>query len=374
MKGLKKLLLLTSVFFVILSTFQVQAAVGVSPGTYTVNFVPNLKQHFAFDFLGDTNMELEIYASGDLSQYVKLSKKKIIGNGGVGVDIELPASIDTPGTHEIYIGARQIVKEDGSSQGFGIIGNVKGVINVVVPYPGQYVLFDLSATNANAQEPVNLTATINNLGNEQVSAGGEIKIYNSEKYVSTVDLGSFDLASPEKKVVLKVLDTTGYASGNYLAVGNLRYGDNKFVEANSTFRLGELALSIANYTKILERNKINRFEIQVQSDWNNPINGVYANVTIQGYPISFLTPTANVDRFGTTVLTGFFDTTNIMNDTFQAIVKLHYEGKSREEIVTLSFKKQTDYLMIGLIAGVVLLVILVLIVTFLLRRADKKKK
>ncbi|HVY01814.1 MAG TPA: hypothetical protein VHA12_03560 [Candidatus Nanoarchaeia archaeon] len=373
MKGLKATFFLTFLFVFLFSIVSVNAAVGVSPGTYTVNYVPNLKQHFAFDFLGDSNMELEIYASGDLAQYVKLDKKRITGNGGVGVDISLPSSIETPGTHEIYIGARQVVK-DGETQGFGIIGNVKGVINVVVPYPGQYVLFDLTATNANAQEPVNLTATFNNLGIEAVEAYGDIKIYNSEKYVSTVDFGSFDLASPEKKVILKTLDTTGYSSGNYLAIGSFRYGDNKVVEANTTFKLGELFLSIINYTKILERNKINRFEIQVESQWNNPISGVYANVTVQGYPINFLTPTANLDRFGTTVLTGFFDTTNIVEDTFNANVELHYDGKSSQEVVTLSFKKETDYLMIGLIAGVIFLIILVIIVTLLLRRADKKNK
>ena len=76
-----------------------------------------------------------MYVEGDLAEYVTLNKDSLVGSGGVSASLALPIRIETPGTHVIYVGARQLPGEGG---GIGIVGNIRGVIKVKVPYPGKY--------------------------------------------------------------------------------------------------------------------------------------------------------------------------------------------------------------------------------------------
>ncbi len=359
-------------FLLVLFSSFVSAAVGISPGMYNVDFTPNMKQAFSFEFLGDQDMELEIYASGELAPYVELSRTRIRGRGGVVATLELPSELGTPGAHTVYIGARQITNQE--ENGFGIVGNVKGTINVVVPFPGEYATIGVVATNANAGDPVNITVNTRNFGDQAVHARSIVQIMRDEKVIKEFDLGEFDLASPEEKIFKRYLDTKHYLAGTYQAIARLYYGSDLSAEGSSAFRLGELYVDIVNYTKLFERDKINRFEIQVESRWNDPIEGVYADVALQGYPMSFLTPAAHLNGFGTTTLTGFFDTTGIQNETFNALIKVHYADRTSEEMATLSFHKSKDYTLIGLIIAGVILIALIVYVSYVLRKAQKRKR
>lgn len=345
------------------------AAVGVSPSSYSVDFKPGLTEVFPFEFYVDQGAKMEIFAQGDLAEYIELSDDNIEGRGHVNALLKLPDEIETPGTHTIYITARQVVDEEN---GFGIVGSIKGLIIVKVPYPGQYAIVEMSSTNAKAGEPVNLSVYIQNLGKENVHLRGQVGIYRNETLIQEIDLGEFDLATPESTTILRTLSTRSYLPGSYRAVATVWYGDNNMAQGESSFRLGELAISIVNYTREFERDKINRIEVTVESNWNDPINEVYANITLQGYLMSFLTPSSSVEGFGRATLTGFFDTSGIQNDTFTGIIKVNYAGKSTEELAVFTFKKETDYLLIGLIIAAVVVIGLILFITYVLRKAEKK--
>jgi hypothetical protein len=293
------------------------------------------------------------------------------GHGGVSVYLKLPDKIDVPGGHTIIIGARQA---PGQSQGFGIVGNIQGSIAIIVPYPGQYATLDFIPTNANAGEPVNLSGTINNLGNEAVNGSLWIDIYSNETKVKTLSLGNFDLASPDKQDFFTTFDTKGVASGTYRAVANFLYGDSHLAQQTVNFRLGELKVVLTNYTDEFERNRINRMQIEVESMWNDPIENVYANVSIIGYPMQVITPPISIEGFDKGYLTGFFDTTGIVNDSFKAKISIQYAGKQTAQIVTLHFKQQKSYFTTGLIIAIAIVVILIIVVGILIRRHKPKKK
>lgn len=367
----KEFVFLVFLLFVFSFASLCSASIGVSPASYSIDFKPGLKSEMYFDFRQDRDINLEVYAEGDLAQYVSFSKKKIEGSGRVDVSLRLPKEIEIPGPHTIYIGARQVIPE---GNGFGISGNIRGIIRVVVPYPGQYATIAVNAKDANAGENIDISADIRNLGSESVKAEAKVSIYRADKYITELDFGSFDLSSPDQRTISREINTKDYAPGNYNAFGKLLYGDGLVAESNDSFRLGELFVSIVNYSNELERDKLNRFEINVQSQWNDPIEGVYANVTVPGYPISFLTPSANIQGFGTTTLTGFFDTTGIVGDSFDAVIRVNYAGKTTENLVNIKFKKERDYLMIALIAGAVIILGLVIFLTYIIRRVEKRRK
>jgi len=367
----KEVLIIVGVIFLISLLCEVYAIVGVSPPVYEVDFSPNLKERFMFTFIFDENAEAELYTEGNLAEYVTLSKSHIRGTESVVATLSLPANIETPGRNTIAVGAKQYAKNKG---GVGIVGNVRGLIRVEVPYPGKYATVALSTTNVNAGDPVDLEVKISNLGKESIAAETSIRIEDkSGKYIETLVLGSKFIETQNSAFFSTKLDTINYGAGDYLATAVVNYG-GKTAEAKRIFRLGELNVRIINHTKELERDKINKFDVDIESLWNDPIENVFANITIIGYPINTLTPSTNLGSWANARLTGFFDTSPIKENKFQAKIIFHYDGGTTTEVVELRFKKEGKFysqgLMIGVIAGIVI-IILVLIIIILLRRKKK---
>ncbi|MBI2451577.1 hypothetical protein HYV50_00695 [Candidatus Pacearchaeota archaeon] len=361
-------------FSIIFILEYVEAApIGVTPAGYDVNFEPGLSQVFSFYFgIDDTSAKYEVYVLGDLSDYVKISRDELNGPGNVNVLLQLPDKIEKPGVHRIRVGINKI---GGGQQGaISVVASVVGVIDVRVPYPGKYAEIQFSATNANVGEPVEFKLTISSLGHETILADSRVELYDSRgKKVDTIDMGTNEISSTETREIVKNVDTKNYAAGSYKAVAVVDYGGEKPASAEADFRLGELFVDIVNHTKEFERGKINKMDIQIESHWNDPIENVYGEVFILGYNIpSFLTPSVNLDKFGKAILTGYFDTTTIDKNKFQAKVVLRYKGKTTEKTVDLRFKREVNKLAVGIMI-VSLLIVIVLILLIIINRRRRKE-
>lgn len=372
----KEVLFLSTILISIYMMSSAYAAIGVSPSDYEINFQPNLKQVFMFNFWTDEDSKLEIYSEGYLSRYVTLSTTSLKGGGAVYALLELPNNIEIPGRHRLLIGAKQLSMGLSSrGTGLGIVGNIRGVIFVNVPYPGQYVEASLSITNANAGEPVYFDVKINNLGKEPTTTRTKIDIYgpNADK-IQTLNLGSNFLQPTESVSIPARLDTKNYLPGDYKAILTVEYS-NKSAVVEGGFRLGELRVVVINTSNDFTRDKINRFEIHVESLWNNRIENLFANVSIMGYEhINFITPSIGLNPWQKSVLTGFFDTTGIKEDEFKAKIILQYSNKTTEKIVDLRFKKDSGMaILLSGIAAIILLIILIAIVIDLFRRRRNKE-
>ncbi len=350
---------------------EVYAALGVSPAFYEVEFKPNLKQVFHFEFFSDNpDEELAVYAEGDLAQYVELSTNKIKGSGGVNALLQLPEEVEIPGTQRIYIGT----KPASTGEGFKIVANVRGVIKVAVPYPGYYATLEFRTGNANAGNPIKFFLRVNSLGKESIIAESNIEIYDSRgNKIETLYTGN-DLIEPSKVKDYEIeLNTASYKAGDYKAVAVVKYID-QILKAEATFRLGELFVDIINYTKEFERDKINKFEIHVESFWNDPIENLFAKAIILNTNIEVLTPSINIDPWTKSILIGFLDTTEIKENKFLGNITLHYEGRTTEKIVELRFKREINYLLYGTILGIILLLIIGVVILIILRKKRVKNK
>ena len=111
----------------------------------------------------------------------------------------------------------------------------------------------------------------------------------------------------------------------------------------------------------------------MESYWNDPIDGVFAEILIPDYNIKFPTPSLNLQGFGKATLEGFFDTTGIEEDGFRAIVTLSYAGKSEEFPITLRFRREPNYVVYAIVAVGVLLFVLA-IVMFWLRKIRQRRE
>ncbi|MCK5449666.1 hypothetical protein KAI32_02275 [Candidatus Pacearchaeota archaeon] len=359
------------VFFLVLSCDGVYALSGVSPASYEIDFKPNLKQNFNFNFLFDEDIEAEVYVSGDLKDYVKLDKKFLKGGGRVIASIDFPSEIEIPGVHRIRIGAKQLASEGG---GIAIVSDVGGVIKVKVPYPGKYVGLEFKTSNANVGEDINLELIVSSMGKEDIYAHPILKIFNSDGEIEQIDLGEKFIASTKSAEFLKKLSTVNYKPGDYEVSAVVEYGGEKPVIASVPFRLGELRVEISNWTKVFERDKINRFEIRIESLWNDPIESLYASVEIVDYNVQFSTPSISLEPWKKDILTGFFDARDIDEEKFKANITLFYDGHTTSKIVDLEFEKEFDSRLYVTLAIAVIVLIAVMIFLMLRRKKSEKQK
>ena len=356
----------------VLSFSGVYAMAGVSPPRYDVDFKPGLKQDFDFNFIFNKDSNAEVYVSGEFAEYVKLDKKKIVGSEIVRASLELPENIDIPGRHSIIVGARQVPSEGG---GMMLAADIRAMIRVMVPYPGKYADLSFSATNANVGEDIEFLVTVYSRGDLDIYATPLIEISNSDEKFETLNLGTKLVKSTKNEEFSKSLNTINYLAGDYNATVIVDYGGEKPATASKVFRLGELFIGILNTSNYFERDKINKFKINVESFWNDPIKDVFAKVKIENYDIEFLTPSIDIAPWQKTDLIGYFDTSNIKEDNFKANVTLFYEEKITSKIVDLEFESEVDYTLYVVVGGLVLImVILAFVLIWLLRRRKNEKK
>ncbi|HLC53692.1 MAG TPA: hypothetical protein VJK03_04055 [Candidatus Nanoarchaeia archaeon] len=339
----------------------VSALFGISPGKYDVDFKPGETYTFPFKIITDDGVRMELSLGGDLSEHATISRSSVVGTADVIVTLKLPRKLEPPGMHQLVLVARQAVQ---GRAGVALLGGVYGPINVRVPYPEEYAEIAFTSTNANLGEPVTFSLTLTNLGERMLTTTPSIEIFSAtdskkKKILETLSPGVVSLSPLERQQYILVMNTTSYKAGSYLAEAIVPYGKSE-ARAEAPFRIGELLVNITSYTKEFERGGIRRFDVGVESFWKEPIEDVVGNVTFLQYPISFITPTLRLDGFGNGTLTGYFDTTPIVNETFDALILVTYAGnKSIERRVALHFTREVDYMLYSLIASAIVLMIIV---------------
>jgi len=299
---------------------------GVSPASYEVDFEPGYSGEFVFNFVIEKGAE-DLYAEGYLSEYISFDKNSISGREEVVVFLNLPSEIDTPGVNYIKI----------------IAGKAMGGIKVRVPYPERYVEVGLNAPNANVGEDVFFELELFGKGNESVSVSPRIEIYKDGKEVNVISIDDVEVFPGDEISVNVSINTSDYLAGDYMAVAFLDY-DDVSVSVGNPFRLGEFLVELIDYSKFFRENKIDRFEILVESLWDDDMDGVYAEVNVLGFDsASFVSSSEDLDAWGRQVLVGFLDSSEIEGYDFEAEIVLHYGDESVLEIVELKIIKGFDY-------------------------------
>lgn len=370
------------VFFItlifLISEIVIATNIGVSPAVYEVDFKPGLEKKFIFNFrIEQANSGLQIYKEGDLAEYVALNTHYLHSSGSVSVYLRLPDKIEPPGLHIIHIGALETPKT--KKQGMTIVGNIVGSIKIFVPYPGKYVESEIIAKDVKYGEITNFILKISGKGSEDVLTKNRLEVYDPQnKLIKTFDLGEYYLKSGETKTFETEFDTIGYKMGKYKVIAISEY-DGKETKKETFFRIGEIYIEIINHSNNFLRGRINKFDIEIESFWNDPIENVFAEVLIPDYNIIFRTPSITLKGFGKAVLTGYFDTTSIPVEVnkIRASINVYYLDKRTNKIVKLDIineKNYTTHILIGIIGLLVLVLIALTILDILSYKKLKNLK
>lgn len=275
---------------------------------------------------------------GILEQVVHIREQELmIEKGELGTfhaEIKLPSELSI-GMHEILV---KVVSVDPSEQQGQIrIRKALGFKIILYSlYPGKLVDVKLfGVIPVNIGEFAYFKTRVMNIGTDDIdNTRAKVDVYHGNNLVGSVYSDYIPLTSKGMEVLTSsLLITEGYEIGEYEVRAFIEY-DGKTEEAkySQKFNVGELSISILNITsRKFENNKINKFDIVVESKWNKPAD-VYANIILtdlSGVEITkFKTQTVTVEGWRQGVVPVYFDVKNIENDNYMLKIVLNYAEKT----------------------------------------------
>lgn len=375
----KKEVLTRILFLLFFAGFLINciSALAVGPALVQMNFEPGMEKSITYHVFGSSANELEIYSRGDLAKYVTFDKKTIKSGDTFTATIKLPDKIETPGINSFYIGVVEKFDPELVRGNIGTLVAIEVLITIDVPYPGRYIEAHLTGYDVNINEPINFQLDLKSRGTEDLTIWPTIGIFSSDgQQKETLTLKERTIKSQEELSLAKILNTTGYNPGTYRAVAVVDYGN--IAKDETSFRIGDLNIDILGYTSKLAIGKLQKFKLDVQSGWNNVIDGVYGEVVI-------LNNSRELDRFKTTTtslipwenktIEGYFDTSNYSVGFYDANITLFYFGGERgsttSKMVKIEFIKTRSLLVWYIVGGVGLVIIIILL---LLKHFHKQSK
>jgi len=353
------------VVFLIFIFFSLQfvLSLGISPGKQSVDFSPNLELEYTFRVLTGPTQEVELYALGDLAEFVEFDKKGFVGGGNFNVKIKLPSQIEKPGDHILLIGVREKVDDEGDIGGSVA---VQSPIVISVPYPGKYAEISFDVSNVNVGEEINLEVYVESKGKEPIDTSTTVEVYDFEgKKIKNLNLGSFVINNQESYVFEGNTNIDNPGSYKAIAIVNYQAG---IARAESNFRVGYLFVNITSYTSKVIKKGIQPFIIGIENLWNDPLDNVFAEVYISknGENVTdFLTPSSSLFKWEKKSLIGYLDTEKLDIGEYDSKIVLKYGNLTDVDDLTivegkLKVVKEKNYL-IYILVFVAALIILIFI-------------
>lgn len=367
-------------------------AIGISPASITLNFESNLVN--TYTFYAHNNKEETIFITptiyGDLEKYIKLvnNSPKLVKPGESAefqILINLPSAINIPGISRSYLSVSESAPDGLNGNALYSISSVSASIDVKVPYPGKYAIISLITPNVDVGEIAEFKINVENVGEQYISkAKGELKIQDGDRIIKQLYTDSISMEPKTTATLITSLDTKNIPSGDYQAIAILDYDGLKTADQEN-FRLGDLYINLTNYTREFEFNKINRWDIFIESRWNKQIKALHAEVKIiqegKEIDIDAKTPSINLEPWQTTRLNAFWDTSGFAIGEYEAKLIFYYEGRVQENpikimIIKPSIIKQFPLLInkIGLKTIILLIILLVVILDLIWLLMSRKKK
>ena len=253
------------------------------------------------------------------------------------IQINYPSKISSPGQNEARVWVKSIPK--GVAGGGLSARPVVGIrFLIFVLYPWKTVNWDLELPPINLNDKKNFVVSVENLGEPLLeSVRAEIDVYNLDGIqIKSLRTGTETAIKPkEKRSMQAQFDSAGLPAGEYTAITRL-YWDGNISDKNKTFIIGEKKVDILNYTKLFEYKAINKFDIIVKSQWNDPIKNIYAKIDIYdrekknklGSFKSFEDTLAGMEA---KVLQAYFDTSSFEKGQYLASMDVIYDGTTTHE-------------------------------------------
>lgn len=297
------------------------SSIGISGADLNaiVDFESGLKREFSYDIMV-TNPDVtnyEAFATDELAKYIHVEPRYLKFDKTSGEVMSFKAYLNLPedekeigpGKHCAGVGANEMADESVSGNSISTRTSAKGWVCVRVLYNGKYVEAKLHISNANEGETLHPEVSVSSWGKEDIKGVyATIMIYDANgSEIKSITTTSEPLPSQGNAVLRGILPTKDMKPGDYKAKAMVYYDGETAKAGERGFKIGTLNVIIIDHTKEIIKNKISRFEIKVESKWNNRIDEVYARIIIGNQDIRTLP--AELEQWSSQILSGYVDST-----------------------------------------------------------------
>ena len=359
------------------SALTIASAIGISPSNRAFSFEPGKEVQITFTAVNnmDSIQVFEIYAKGDLADYVRFEQTRLVmralENKPFVMHLTMPNSLE-PGVHNTYIGVVQ-----ATSQGTGQLNaksGVESIISVDVPTPGKYLTAELSAEPQNVGEPVKFKLNVRNKGTDKIaSVRGVVNIIDGINKIGVADTNVLSLESGARAIL--IAEWTAMRAGQLMAVADVFY-DGLSTTAVTKFDVGAMMLNIKDikFGEILA-GSVGKISVTVENKWNRQMEeSVYSELIVSkgaldlGHVIGkpFKVPARSTYKEDI-----YWDTAGIEPGVYNGKVIVHYMDRTAEQTFKIGLTgalKFNNTIYTGIIALLISMVVLV----FVLLRQKKK--
>jgi hypothetical protein len=325
------------------------SAIGIAPGSVDVDSSKSRQETFYIINNEAKDMNVVIYAQGENSEYLTLSNSIINIKANeqtkaFTVTIDAP-NLQKPGKHEIQLIAMEMPDETNSQNTIATRQAVLSKINIVVPYPGKFIEAELVTPDKNSEEFV-FGVKVKNLGNEIINeATARIEIYSpTNDLVASIQTDKKSIKSQEMREIVARYDNK-LNIGKYYAKAIVNY-DGKELVLEKTFEIGNLMIDIDNiYVSSFKLGDIAKFDIVLESKWNELITDLFADVEIKdkygNVQTKFKTREIDIKPYSKEFLDAYWDTKDVTIGKYQAKISLHFLGNNIDRTISLDVKEDS---------------------------------
>jgi hypothetical protein len=354
-----------------------------------IDYEPGYHGEYSYTIVTNSGVteDYNVFVDGDLSRFVKV-QPDTFANVVSGETRTFNAIVDfpnetsytpTPGMHRIFVGATETETWSGGQMGAKTAS--KAIIDVKVLYPGKYLIYSLNSYDMKQGETKNFTVTLSNWGKQTIDkVNGTLYITDGKNEIVRYSFSPVSVQTNIDKTISIPVNLGNVPSGKYFAKLVIDWDGNRN-ETQTTFKVGQLDINILNFTRSFSVNEINEFTIDVQSIWNDPINDVYADVTVYdgGSQITtFRTPKADLGPWARANLSTYFNTKSIKSGTYLAIVKVYYGGSDKSVngtiVVGPGIEKPSGFSFSDTIMWIILIILIIVIFVILVIVLRRRKR
>jgi hypothetical protein len=316
---------LSCLLLIALLALHPASAVGIrgpSPSELSFTFAAGETRDIKFLAEGADNISVSL--EGDLAPYATLEDAAPnTGQRVVTLHIKLPDKLP-PGEHFLYLVATEI---QPPGQFVGGIASVRRIIRVMSLYDDPLAVitgFTVESVAVNTSTTT-ATASVRSLTKQDLTVSAEFSLIDTNgTTLSRVAAPPQTLPSDTTATLTARLPTATLTPGPFGSLVVVRYARNE-TNATTTFKVGNMELSLRDYPPNLTAGKVNKFLFSAESNWNRELDG-YGVVTLG--PLSEKTPDTTFPRFGAAELKTYLDLSDIPVSQLNGTIKLVYHDPS----------------------------------------------
>ncbi len=329
-------------------------AVGISPAYEIIDAVPGLEKEIGFYALnpsatGESHVSINLKTTTNpLAQYIFLPEQHYYTFSAgekqpFTVKIKLPNPLPSnlsPGRNDLWIGVSDIA---GSGDGsVAVFTNSYGLIRINVPYPGFSVILSLRTKDVSFGKTSLVSLDIKSQGLDTINtASATVSVLLNGKLIKTLPAKQIrDLHTTESQTITWDLDTQDMEVGEYTLIANVIFGNAQSQETQTVIRIGDDDLEITNFTTSLVEGSIRKFDVQVNSVWNNPLQNIWAEIKVRAGDITLdairTSTIESIEPWKSQTLTAYLDTSKLPVGTYDTDLFVHFGSKVKEAKGTLT--------------------------------------